>query len=179
MGERLVNRWIRLGIVLAGYALAMIVSGVVVALFDWRFTPADNQAMGGMIAGGEMMLGVAVFAVLSLVPTALALYFLRHQRALGSAFSTAGLAFSLIGLVAVLAPVATGWTAPRAPWLALVELVGLAQMLGAPITIAGFALFAALAPSGGPRRRWVAATVIEVVIGACGVVHFRMPASPF
>jgi len=49
------NRWIKLGIVLAGYALAFVTSFFMTALYDRQFSPEDNQTMGGMIAGGEMI----------------------------------------------------------------------------------------------------------------------------
>ena len=55
------SRWAKIGVVLAGYALAMLLSGVSVAAYDRQFTPVDDQAMGGMIAGSEMMLGCGVF----------------------------------------------------------------------------------------------------------------------
>ena len=55
------NRWIKLGIVLAGYGLAFVTSFFMTALYDRQFSPEDNQTMGGMIAGGEMMYGSAVF----------------------------------------------------------------------------------------------------------------------
>src|SRR5262245_44485868 len=61
IAEGRMNRWMKLTTVLAGYALAVLVSVVTVAIDDRRFTPADNQTMGGMIAGGEMMYGCAIF----------------------------------------------------------------------------------------------------------------------
>src|SRR5438093_11789708 len=47
------NRWIKLGIVLAGYGLAFVTSFFMTALYDRQFSPEDNQTMGGMIAGGR------------------------------------------------------------------------------------------------------------------------------
>ena len=58
------------------------------------------------------------------------------------------------------------------------ELLGLAQMLGSPLWIAGFVLFALLAPYRDLRRRMFAALAIEVVIGACGLVYFLVTAPP-
>jgi len=168
------NRWTKLAIVLAGYALAFVVSGVTVAIYDRRFTPADNQAMGGMIAGGEMIYACGVFLVVALVPTGLALWFLRRHRPSWSVLTIACLAFAVAGLVAVLATAATRGTPPRAPLLVLVELFGLAQMLGSPLWIAGFGLFALLAPARDLRIRMVVAIAFEVVIAGCGLVRFLL-----
>ncbi len=51
-------------------------------------------------------------------------------------------------------------------------------MLGSPLWILSFALFAALAPAPDLRRRMLAALVIEFAIAACGVVHFVAPQPP-
>ena len=88
------NRWVRIALMLAGYTLALAASAVSVALYDRGFSPTDSQAMGGMIAGGEMMLGGAVFCMLSLLPTGLALWFLRGSRRFWSARASAGASFS-------------------------------------------------------------------------------------
>jgi hypothetical protein len=166
----------RPGLVVAGYGLAWVASGATVALFDRQFSPADNQTMGGMIAGGEMLLGLAVFAIGSLAPTGLALWFLRGSRRFWSAFSGLGLVFAIVGLAAALAPLATRESVDRAPLLALVDLLGVVQMLGSPIGIGGFVLFAVLAPAPDLRRRMLIALAIEVVIAGCGLLYFLSPA---
>lgn len=81
-----------------------------------------------------------------------------------------------MGLATVLAPLATAGTMGRAPLLALVDLLGVVQMLGSPIWIGSFALFAALAPATDLRRRMLIALAIEVVIAGCGLLHFLAPA---
>jgi hypothetical protein len=172
------NRWTKLALVLAGYALAIASSIVSVLVYDSRFTPADNQAMGGMIAGGEMMLAGAVFCALSLPPTGLALWFLRGSRRFWSAFSAAGIAFAVAGLAAVLTPLVAGRAMATEPALMLVGLVGIVQMLGSPLWIGGFVLFAALAPARDQRVGMLVAAAIEVVIAVCGLVHFLVPGSP-
>ena len=166
------TRWKRLGLVLAGYVLAFVGSGIVVAIYDRRFSAADNQTMGGMIAGGEMMLGAGMFVFLSLFPTALALWFLRSNRAWWSWFTSACLVFAAVGLVAVLTQFATRGAAPQAPILQMMDLLSIAQMLGSPLWTAAFVLFAVLAPGRDLRRRMLAAVAIEVVIGGCGLVQF-------
>ena len=59
-----------------------------------------------------------------------------------------------------------------------VGFFGLAQMLGSPLWIAGFGLFALLAPARDLRRRMVVAMAIEVVIAGCGLVDFLLSRPP-
>lgn len=171
------NRWTKVGIVLAGHALAFIGAIVAVAIYDRRFTPADNQSMGGMIAGGEMMYGCGMFLFLALAPTALALWFLRASRRFWSGFSTLAVTFAGIGLVAVVATLATR-SGTRSPWLALFDLLGIMHMLSSPLWIGGFAWFALIAPERVFRRRLVVAAAIEVAIAGCALLHFLPAFSP-
>jgi hypothetical protein len=171
------NRWGKLGIVVAGYVLAMVASTVTVMLYDRRFTAADNQQMGGMIAGGEMMLGFAVFMMVALVPTGLGVWFVRRNRTFWSLFTTTALAFAIIGLAAVLTPLFTG-PEMRSPVLTLVGLLSIVQMFGSPLWIGGFGLFALLAPERDLRTRLLVGLAIEVVIAGCGLLHFVLPRPP-
>ena len=170
------NGWMKLGIVLAGYVLALVVSGVAVWLEDQKFSAADNQAMGGMIAGGEMMYGGAVFVLTSLAPTGLALWFLRRNRVLWSALSVAGLAFAIIGLAAVLAIHAGRGVPAVAPLLPLAALLSAVQMFGSPLWVACFALFTVLAPARDLRRRMLVALMVELGIAAYGFMYVLMRA---
>ena len=169
------NRWIKLGIVFAGYVLAFVTSSFMTAIYDRQFSPEGNQTMGGMIAGGEMMYGSAIFVLASLVPTGLALWFLRPSRRFWSAFSSAGLWFAIVGLAAVVAMLATTGMTDGVSLMLFVDLLSLVQMLGSPLWILSFALFAALAPAPDLRRRMLAALVIEFAIAAYGLIHFLMP----
>jgi hypothetical protein len=45
--------------------------------------------------------------------------------------------------------------------------------------IAGFVLFAWLAPARDVRRRMLFATALEVAVGACAVGHFLMRWRPY
>ena len=172
------NRWTKLAIVLAGYVLAFIVSAVAVAIYDRRFSPADNQSMGGMIAGGEMIYACGVFALLALVPTGLALWFVRRHRPSWSVLTILCLAFAVAGLGAIITMASSRGVTARGPLFLLADLFSLAQMLGSPLWIAGFGLFALLAPARDLRIRMLVAVGIEVVIAGCGLVHFLVPRPP-
>jgi hypothetical protein len=167
------KRWMKVGIVLAGYLLALIASVASGVIYDRRFTAADNQASGGMIAGAELILGTGVFLLIALAPTLLALWWVRNSRPVWSWFTGFALAFAILGLAAVLGTLAIH-EPPRALLIILVGVVGVAQMLGSPIWVGGFALFAWLAPARDLRRRMLIATAIEVAVGACAFGHFVM-----
>jgi hypothetical protein len=47
-----------------------------------------------------------------------------------------------------------------------------------PLWSVAFAAFAFLAPTRGARRKLLFAVGIELVIGACALVHWFVPASP-
>lgn len=180
MGELLrirLNAWSKVGIVLAGYVLAFVGSAVAVAIYDRQFTPADNQAMGGMIAGGEMMYGAGMFLFLALAPTGLALWFLRASRRFWLVFSNLVVAFAAVGLVAAVTTTLMR-SGPELPWLGLFGFLGLAQMLSSPLWIGGFAGFALIAPDRVSRRRMLVAAATEVAVAGCALLHFLPAFAP-
>jgi len=160
--------------VLAGYVLAFVSSVVAVAIYDRRFTPADNQTMGGMIAGGEMMYGIAIFLFVSVLPTGLALWFLRRHRPSWSVFSAGCLVFAIVGLAAAIGSMATRGVMGGNTVLGLVGLLGLVQMLGSPLWVGGFLAFALLAPARDLRMRMLAAVAVEVAVGGCAIIWFLL-----
>src|SRR5262245_64763426 len=97
-----------------------------------------------MYAGGQMLTSFAAFLIVALVPTLLGLWFLRRHAGFWNVVATAALAFAGVGLFAVLAPLAfRDYTQQGA--LILVDLLGLSQLLGVPLWLVAFGLFAVLA----------------------------------
>jgi len=127
-----------------------------------------------MIAGGEMIFGIGVFLVIALAPTLLALWFTRKSRVLWTCFTGFGLAFAILGLAAVLRTLAIH-EPPTDLFIILVSVFGVAQMLGSPIWVAGFVLFAWLAPARHLRRLMLCAAGIEVIVGVWALAHVLMP----
>ena len=166
----------KVGIVLSGYALAFVASCGSMVLYERGFTPEQNQTMGGMIAGGSLMLGTGVLVLVGLVPTGLMLFFMRRSRPFWSAFTGVSLACAMIGLAAVLSPLFIPGGMAKVP--DLVGLMSIVQMFGSPLWAAGFALSAAIAPARDLRRRMLAGLAIAVVSGVCGLVHFMLPRPP-
>ena len=167
------KRWMKVGIVLAGYGLAFIASVASIAIYDRHFTAADNQTSGGMIAGAELIYGTGIFLLVALAPTSLGLWFMRTSRPVWAWFTGFGLGFAILGFAAVLLTL-TIREPPRALLIQLVSVLGVAQMLGSPLWVGGFALFAWLAPARHLRRGMLFATATEVAVAACAFGHFVM-----
>ena len=70
----------KLGLVLLGYGMAFLVALGVTALYVTSTAGPDRDTYAGMYAFGDAILFLLVLGVASLPATALALYFLRHNR---------------------------------------------------------------------------------------------------
>lgn len=165
------NRWVKAGIVLAGYALSVVAGWVASWAYDRRMAAMPYDTSGGMYAAGEAMTGLGAFLVAALVPTLLLLWFVRRNARLWQWVGALSLAFAIAGLIAaVVTMVSRG--ASGHPALMLTELFGLAQLLGVPLWLAGFALFALLAPTRPARRLLVTAAGVELVVAVCAAIHW-------
>jgi hypothetical protein len=172
-----VGRLTKLGIVMSGYAVAVLAAIGAGWLYDLRMAAMPYDTSGGMYAGGQMLTSLAVFLVVALVPTLIGLWFMRTDPKFWNSVAIIALGFAVAGLVAVLLPLAAGRTQQGLPRM-LLDLLGLAQLLGVPLWLAAFALFAALAPTRQARRTLIAAVGIELLIGVCALAHWFLPGSP-
>jgi hypothetical protein len=71
---------VKSGVVVAGYVAAVLAASAAVAVRIANTSGPDAQASAGMYALGDSLLFVAVFSAVALVPTGLALWFLRPYR---------------------------------------------------------------------------------------------------
>ena len=67
------------GLVIGGYLLACLIASGAVYAYQSLNQSAAAQASAGMYAFGDLILFVAIFGVLALLPTGLALYFLVRK----------------------------------------------------------------------------------------------------
>ncbi len=172
------SRGAKVALVCTGYLLAFVAGGVASYLYNVRVSKLPYDTSGGMYAGGELLASIAAFLVVALVPTLLALWFLRRNGTFWQSTALASLGFAVVGLLAVLTPLVTR-ESPRHPVHVLFSLLGLAQLLGMPLWTVAFVLFAVLAPTPRAKRLLVAAVGIELVIGACAAIHWFVPSPPF
>jgi len=172
------SRWGKIALVCAGYLLALVAGSVASCMYNARMAAMPYDTSGGMYAAGDLMSGLGAFLVVAIVPTVLALWFLRHNRKLWQAIAIASLAFAGAGLLAVLMPLAAH-DSYRSPALTMFGWLGLVQLLGVPLWTLAFAAFAFFAPTPQSRRLLVTAIGIELVIGACAAYHWFAPSPVF
>ena len=172
------SRWAKVAVVAGGYAVAVVAGLAAGWLYDARVSKLPYDTSGGMYAGGEMLSSLAAFLVVALLPTLLALWFLRRNTRFWNVVAIVSVAFAGAGLLAILRPLVSQTSGKNVGDLVL-ELVRVSHLLGAPVWLAGFTLCAFLAPSRGSRWTLLTATAIEVVIGVCAAVHWFVPRSPW
>ena len=171
------NKFVKIGIVIAGYIIAPIGAFLAVYLRELATQGTDAQASAGMFAFGESILFLVVFGVLALVPTALAFYFLRPLEKLWTGFALFCLAFSISGLIVIFANRLIQATMSIAaytsnPFAALVSLAGVLGIFGTPIFIVGFLLLTVMAPSKRSRLFLLIAAGCEIVSALYMFVNF-------
>ena len=71
---------LKVAIVVGGYLLAFLMASAAVALHAALTPESGAQASGGMSAFGDLVLFVAVFGAVALVPTGAAFFFLLSKK---------------------------------------------------------------------------------------------------
>ena len=71
---------LKIAIVAGGYLLAFLIASLAVALHAALTRESGAQASGGMSAFGDLVLFVAVFGAVALVPTGAAVFFLWSKE---------------------------------------------------------------------------------------------------
>lgn len=155
--------------VLAGYLVAFVLASIAVAVHVAFTSGPVAQASSGMYAFGDVLLFVAVFGTVGLLPTGLGLVFLRPYRLFWLILTGVGVVIAATGVMA-LALFAIGRTAmpPSAlgSWTALAVL----RILPAPLFATAFLIAGVASPHRGSRWTLLAASVIEIVV--CGYAGF-------
>jgi hypothetical protein len=71
---------LKVAIIAGGYLLALLMASAAVALHAALTSESGAQTSGGMSAFGDVVLFVAVFGAVALVPTGAAFFFLLSKR---------------------------------------------------------------------------------------------------
>ena len=167
---------VRIGIVITGYILALVGAFVVTYIRELATQGTDAQASPGMFGFGQDILFLLVFGVLALIPTVLAFYFLRSSEKIWNWFAVLCLWFSIMGLGVVIANAlinANGGYA-LSSFAAVLSLMGVLGIFGAPILIVGFLILAVIAPSGRSRLLLLASAGFEIVAELYVLVNFLL-----
>ena len=135
------------------------------------------QAHGEQVLGLEIVLGYQHRGVERLLET------LGRDRSVLVAESIAGDSVIAHGGVhcSVIEALARARKTPRAQAIRgiALELVGVVQLLGVPLWLAGCTLLMFFAPSRDSQRLLRAAVALELVIAVCAAVHWFVPRPPF
>jgi len=155
------SRISKVGVVLGGYAGALL-AAFAASYIRGHFTRYDpSQASGGMQAFGDFIFFAGLFAFLSLLPTALAFYFLRPFEKFWTVFSIASLALAATGPLAA----ATMRSLDRSnSFGALLGFFQLLRILGAFLLGLGFLVTAIIAPVRRARLLLLVSAGIEGVV---------------
>ncbi len=168
------NIFIKIGIVLAGYLLALTGAFVAAYLQELATRGTDAQASQGMYAFGEIILFLVVFGVLALLPTALGFYFLRPIEKFWTGFGVLCLAFAVTRPVFALANtlmIMMGGYSSN-PWAALLSLAGVLGIFAAPVFAVGFLILAIIAPSTRSRILMLIAAGCEALAAIYVLINF-------
>jgi hypothetical protein len=162
----------KIGSVLAGFALAFAGAGLAAYLDDLATAQFQAQS-GGMVAGGEMILFIVVFAFLSVFPIGLALFFLRSEKKFWNLFSLFAIGMALTGPIAEGLLIAVRvFSFYTQSWFALITFMALLRVFGTFALWFGFVLFAFITRFPKPRRRLLIAAGIEMALLFYSTVHF-------
>ena len=172
------GHWKKTSLVISGYMAAVLAAIVAGWFYDVRVSALPYDTSGGMYAGGQLITALGAFLAVALIPTVFLLWSSRRNERFWNRVGLVSLWFAAVGLVAVLLPALTHGRADNVA-LVLLNLLGLAQLLGVPLWTFAFGIFAWLAPTKETRQQMLTALGIEVVIGVCAVVHWTMPRPPF
>jgi len=160
------------GAVLGGFGLAFVCA-CLAAYLDDLWTTRFNDQSGGMVAGGEMILFIGVFAFGSVFPVGLALYFLRSHEKFWNGFSIFVLGFAFTGPIAEIYLILVRIFTSSTPSLwAFFSFFALLRVWGTLILGFGDVLFAFITPFPQPRKRLSIAALTEAALFLYFAVHF-------
>jgi hypothetical protein len=176
-GIRTTRPLAKCAIVIAGYAAACLIANAFVNARDLRMS-AQAQDSPGMYAWGDLILFLEVFGLGAILPTGLALYFLRPIQGFWIMFTIGAVAFAATGLGAALIVALTSRLVhdqTRSLANILAAIGGLREMMS-PAAGVTFLLATLTAPTRRIRLALLAVTLIE---GSLGLYSFFRWFAPF
>lgn len=168
-----VRMLLRVAGVVGGYVAAWLAASAVVAFRVAHLDVSAAQASSGMYAFGDSLLWLAVFGMVALVPSGVALSLLRDHGRVWAVLSTMALAIAVTGVTAAMLFAVGSHAAPST----LATLAGFAvlRILVAPLLALTFLVCTIFAPRGASRFAFVAATTMEAVVSVYGGMVWFAP----
>jgi hypothetical protein len=166
----------KVAVVLIGYVLAVVAAVFAGYAYEAAVNKPGVDTSGGMYAWGSALQIFTAFGVAALVPTGLALWFIRKSEPAWRVLSRLGLAFAITGPMCGACFIALGNLKGPHPELGLFALIAVFRLIGSPFLAIVFAIAALLAADKTSRwLLWIAAGIeAAVVIGGAGRFLVRM-----
>jgi hypothetical protein len=163
------------GIVGGSYVAAILLAFCAVSIYINQTRGPDRDASAGMYAFGDALLFVAVFGVVSTIPTGLALVFLRQSWRFWVACSIVALVVASTSFAAVAIIVLESQKVALSASLNAWAMFAFPRIFVSPFLAASFGLSALIAPEA--RFRWYlfSAATIEGVSSIYGFFHWFAP----
>jgi hypothetical protein len=158
------------GIVVGGYFAAILIAiGVVFIYINFTSGP-DRDASSGMYAFGDSLLFIAVFGVVSTIPTGLTLVFLRQSRKFWILLCVVALvvASTSLAAIAVIMSESHKFMPSASLWPGLSAI----RLFVSPFIAASDGLSALIAPEARFRRYLFGAASLEGVSSVYGFSHW-------
>jgi len=176
-GHRTIRTLAKPCVVITGYGAAAFIAHIAVNI---RFLHQSGWAQNspGMYAWGDLILFLEVFGLAAILPTALALYFLRPIRIFWPVSSVAALAFAATGICATIV-VALLDEQPSNSLPGLLAAIGGLREMVSPAAAVAFLLATLLAPTPRPRLALLVATAIEGPLGIYSFLRWFAPIHVF
>ena len=159
----------KVGLVGAGYIGAFATAWAVVAVHIATTQGPDRRDYAAMFDFGDTLLFLGVFGLAAVLPTGVALFFLRPYRWFWRALSVAAMAMAATAAAAFVVMLLGRDAGTRSA--ASAAAVASLRILIAPLFALAFAVSTAFAPSRNPRLALLAATATEAMV-FCG--HFLL-----
>ena len=150
-------------IVILGYVAAFVVA---LAAFCVLTMIEDPLTSGVMNDFGNLILCGALFGFLSIIPSGLALYYLRPFPKFWSVLGAVSVAFAITGPLA--AVMLRRFDGPG--WQGMVGFFSLMRMFGAPVLAAAFVVGAIIAPRWKVRWALLSSSAVECVVAGYAFV---------
>lgn len=160
----------KVGLVGAGYIGAFAIAWAVVAVHIATTQGPDRRDYAAMFDFGDTLLFLGMFGLAAVLPTGVALFFLRPYRWFWRALSIAALVMAATAAVAFLIMLVWRGAGARSAASAAAAVASL-RILIAPLFALAFAVSTVFAPGRNPRLALLAATAVEAMV-FCG--HFLL-----
>jgi len=153
----------RVGLIIAGYAAAILVALLVVRIYMGLTSGPARDASAGMFAFGDMLAFLAAFGLAAVPATVGALFLLRSRPGFWMPLAIVALLLAATSVAALFIHLGETFPGPGAPqraWPAYATL----RLLLAPLCALAFLLAGILAPVRRARLALLAAAALEIAV---------------